>query len=79
MSRIEVNAGGRHVIVDHDGELEPIRAAALALWQATDAPPPPPGPAVGFVAQTRHTPDVRPTAHGPYGRQPMAPVTAQED
>ncbi len=78
MSRIEVNAGGRHIIVDHAGELEPLRAAALALWQATEAPPQSPGPAIGFVSQARHTPDVRPTSPDGYGRPPFAPVTAQE-
>ncbi len=76
MSRIEVNAGGRHIIVDHDGELEPLRAAALALWRATETPERP-GPAVGFTVERRSTREVAPTARGPYGRPPIAPVTAQ--
>lgn len=79
MSRIEINAGGRQIIIDHNGELEPLRAAALALWRDTDSPEPSPGPAVGFSAQARHTADVRPSGHGPYGRPPMAPVTAREE
>lgn len=75
MSRVEINAGGRHVIVDHDGELEPIRAAALGLWQATDGPQPPPGPAVGFSAERRWTGDAHPTGNGNYS-SPTGPVNA---
>ena len=77
MSRIEINADGRHVVVDHEGELEPIRAAALALWRDTDGPEPPAGPAVGFTADRRGTHEVRPTSYDAYGRPPMAPVTAE--
>lgn len=78
MTRVEINAGGRVIVVDHTGELEPIRAAALALWHATDTGQPPAGPAVGFMADRRGTDEVRPTAHSSYGRRPMAPVTAAQ-
>jgi hypothetical protein len=76
MSRIEINAGGRHVIVDHDGELEPIRAAALSLWQASESRLASPGPAVGFTAERRGTYDVDPTGNG-RSRRSVDPVIAR--
>lgn len=77
MSRIEINAGGRHVIVDHDGELEPLRAAALALWRDTESAQPSPGPAVGFVQERRWSAQVAPLGNGAYNNgQPPAPINA---
>lgn len=55
MSRIEINAAGRHIIIDHNAELEPLQRTALALWEATAGPLPSPGPAVGFQAERRPT------------------------
>lgn len=73
MSRIEINAGGRHVIVEHDGELslEPLRLAALGLWNDTAGPERPPGPATGFqLTERRWTPPAQPSgmraAPGPF-------------
>lgn len=78
MSRIEIDAGGRHIIVDHDGELEPLRLAALALWNDTAGPEPSPGPAVGFQADRRWTAPVEPLGHSAYDRgRPCAPVDAE--
>lgn len=78
MSRIEIDAGGRKVVIDHDGELEPIQRTALALWESTAGPEPSQGPAIGFSAERRWTPAFHPTGNGNYSR-PDAPVTAQED
>lgn len=37
MSRVEINAGGRHIIVDHDGtDLSYIVEKAESLWKASD-------------------------------------------
>lgn len=77
MSRIEIDAGGRKVVIDHGGELEPMRQAALSLWQATAGPAPAAGPAVGFTSERRSTYDVDPTGNG-RNRRSMDPVTAQE-
>ena len=39
MSRVEINAGGRHVIVEHDGgDLTYVIEKAEALWKAAQAP-----------------------------------------
>lgn len=38
MSRIEIKAGNRHVVVEHGGELEHLRNTATALWDLTDVP-----------------------------------------
>jgi hypothetical protein len=38
VSRIEINADGRHVIVEHDAELEHVATKALALWEQTRDP-----------------------------------------
>jgi len=75
MSRVEINAGGRHIIVDHDGELEPIRQAAISLWEASESAAPSPGPAVGFQAERRWSADMRAASNGAYG-SPAGPVTA---
>lgn len=75
MSRIEINAGGRSIVIDHDGELEPLRQAALSLWQQTDGPDRT-EPAIGFRDERRWTPPVAPTQIGQYGRPPFEPVTA---
>ncbi|MGW5556881.1 hypothetical protein ACWER9_06615 [Micromonospora sp. NPDC003944] len=76
MSRIEIEAGGRRIVVEHGGELEPMKQAALELWAAAEQVPDRPGPAVGFQADRRWTPEVLPTSPGRYGAPPMAPVTA---
>lgn len=37
MSRVEINAGGRHIIVDHDStDLSYIVEKAESLWKASD-------------------------------------------
>lgn len=52
MSRVEINAGGRHIIVDHDGtDLSHVAEKAEALWKAVEVPEPRPGPAYGFQAE----------------------------
>lgn len=52
MSRIEINAGGRHVIVDHDGgDLAYVIEKTEALWRTTETPQVSPGPALGFQAE----------------------------
>lgn len=77
MSRIEINAGGRQVIVDHTGELEPLQRTALALWEATAGPEPSQGPAVGFTAERRWSGEAHPVGNGT--RYPSAPVTASSE
>lgn len=54
MSRVEINAGGRHVIVDHETELEHITKTAQQLWEATSGADDRPGPAIGFVLGQRY-------------------------
>ena len=48
LSRVEINAGGRHIIVDHDGtDLAYVVEKAEKLWEAADSRAVPP---VGFHA-----------------------------
>lgn len=54
MSRVEINAGGRQIVVDHETELEHITKAAQQLWEATGSAEGRPGPAVGFAFGQRH-------------------------
>lgn len=79
MSRIEINAGSRHIVVEHDGgDLAYVIDKAEALWKATEAAEPPPGPAYGFQADRRWTADTapgngsyfRPATAGPSGAAP---------
>lgn len=81
MSRIEINAGGRHIIIEHQGgELEPMRHTALSLWEATDSPRPSPGPAVGFHTDRRATTATPPAGRSAYDRgRPPATTDAQAD
>lgn len=44
MSRVEINARGRHVLVIHDGDLDAVTAAAVAVWDHTAE-----GHGVGFT------------------------------
>lgn len=63
MSRIEINAGGRQVIIDHEGELEPIARTAFDLWTKAEGPEPRVGPAsAGFQMERRGTWDYSPMA-----------------
>jgi hypothetical protein len=76
MSRIEINAGGRHIIVDHDTELAHLERTARDLWDhTTGAEPDKPG-AVGFTTGTRYEPD--PVTHGYSGRN-RPRITGQAD
>lgn len=76
MSRVEINAGGRHIIIDHDaGDLSFVVDKAEALWKTTATPEEPPGPAYGFQADRRWTPDTEPTGNGRYST-PTGPITA---
>jgi hypothetical protein len=49
VSRVEINADGRQVIVDHVGDLPYLIEKAMEAWRATEAAPKPPR---GFVAPT---------------------------
>lgn len=76
MSRIEINAGGRHVIVDHDGELAHLATTATELWDHTDgAEPPRTGAGVGFTTAMRNEP--APVAHGGYAGKARPRVTGE--
>jgi hypothetical protein len=78
MSRIEIDADGRKIVIEHDGELEPLRRAALGLWSDTQKPERL-GPATGFQqTQVRPTRPVSPSGNGAYS-QPPAPVNAEHD
>lgn len=68
MSRVEIDAGGRKVVVDHDGELAHLAKTASELWEATAGVDPQPRGAVGFVTAQRFEPP--PVSQGAYsGRQ----------
>lgn len=43
MSRVEINADGRHVIVDHVGDLPYLIDKAMEAWKGTDPKRPPAG------------------------------------
>jgi hypothetical protein len=76
VSRVEINAGGRHIIVDHDGELEPLARTVRELWDHTaGAEPDKPSGAVGFVTGTRYEPP--PVAHGGYVGKVRPRVTGE--
>jgi hypothetical protein len=38
VSRVEINADGRSVVVDHVGDLPYLIEQAMGAWQATDKP-----------------------------------------
>jgi hypothetical protein len=42
VSRVEINADGRQVIVDHVGDLPYLIEKAMEAWRATDNKPHPP-------------------------------------
>ncbi len=77
MSRVEIEAGGRRVTVDHDTELAHIVQAAQELWDHT-AGTERPGPAYGFTTERRWTPD-QPATNNSAWRPPFAPVKAETD
>ena len=59
MSRVEINAGDRHIIVDHDGELHQLTSEAFDLWTKTHTPSTALGlGSAGFQADRRGTYDV---------------------
>lgn len=60
MSHVEINAGDRHIIIDHAAELEHVVNKAYELWQRTETPPDRPGPAYGFQAERRWSPTAQP-------------------
>lgn len=53
MSRIEISAGGRHIIVDHDGELAHVADTATRLWESTHGTDSP-GGGMGFTSTQRY-------------------------
>jgi hypothetical protein len=60
VARVEINAGGRHIIVDQPGAvLADVATAARELWQGVESPQPSPGPAMGFTTETRWHPPLR--------------------
>jgi hypothetical protein len=71
MSRVEINSGGRHVIVEQDSrDAEMLAKQALDLWLATAPDGIPVGPAFGF-AQTQVATTARRGAR-PEGTEPSA-------
>lgn len=78
MSRVEIEAGGRRVVVDHDAELEHLVRHARELWDHTATVPDEPGPAYGFSSDRRWSAETRPTnGGGGYTHRPFTPVTAE--
>ena len=73
MSRVEIDAAGRRVTIDHDGEIAHLAETAQRLWDHT-ASQDKPGPAVGFTAERRGTRDTGET-NGKWGRS-FAPARA---
>lgn len=80
MSHIEINAGGRHIVVDHDGELAHLADTARRLWDHTDGAGDRQGPAFGFQADRRYTlPAGDNNGGGSYRHRPFAPVNAEHE
>lgn len=56
MTRVDIEAGGRHIVIDQPGgELCAVADQAWNLWATTSESEnlTPPGPALGFVAERR--------------------------
>ena len=79
MSRVEIEAGGRRVVIEHDTELAHITAAARDLWDHTVGVPEQPGAAYRFNHVQRPSREVGATNGGRYTNRPFAPVTAREE
>lgn len=76
MSRIEIDAGGRKVVVDHDGELAHLATTARELWDHTDGvEAEQPRGAVGFTTSQRYEPP--PVALGGYHGRGRPRVTGE--
>lgn len=77
MSRVEIEAGGRRVLVEHDAELAELAKTAEEVWSRTAVPDPSPGPAFGFQADRRWSPAVQPSSarRAPY----PAPLQGEAD
>lgn len=78
MSRVEIDADQRHIVIDHDGELAPLVAAARDLWDHTNTPPKPPGPATGFTTAQRWSPTAPATSMGAMYGGEVQPARCQE-
>lgn len=52
VSRVEINADGRQVIVDADGLVDDLAKVAISLWEHAESYRPM-GPAVGFASADR--------------------------
>lgn len=80
MSRVEIEAGGRRIIVDADTDLHHVALEAQRLWDHTEGATTRNGPAVGFTAAPpRWTPDIPTTASGRrYSPGPFSPITAEQ-
>lgn len=74
MSRVEINANGRSVVIDHTGDLPYLAEQALKLWEQIEAPENP-GPAYGFQAERART---HQPVGGQYRRNLSLPVEASE-
>lgn len=80
MSRVEINAGGRQIVVDHDGELAHLADTARQLWDHTHGADDRHGPAIGFQTSQRYTPPVGDNnGGGAYRHRPFAPVNASTE
>jgi hypothetical protein len=79
MSRVEINAEGRHVVVDHDGELPELADTAMKLWEHAESYRPL-GPAYGFASvERRGSVPVPPLGRSAHDRgRPPGQVDAQE-
>jgi hypothetical protein len=75
VSRVEINAGGRHVVVDHQGELAHLAKTATELWESTAGAEPDSPAAVGFVTSQRFEPP--PVSMGSYAGRPRPTVTGE--
>lgn len=56
MTKVDINAGGRHIVVDQpDGQLDAVVEKAWELWATTTEPgdATSPGPALGFITERR--------------------------
>lgn len=74
MSKVEIDAGGRRVTVEHEGELAHLAETAQRLWQDTHAPERL-SAGFGLHGHTRWEP--APVAGGAYSGRPRPRVTGE--
>ena len=68
MAKVEINAGGRYVLIEQDGrDAELLMPLAEKAWLATEGAKRPSEPAIGFRDERRWTPDTDEMSPGSRG------------